>query len=594
MGTIMLLEENKEYEGVVVDNVDRLGKSRLRVFIFGYHDLTGTRIKVEHLPWAFSGQLQSFQSTPQIGSIVKVKFNFSNHQNTTWYPTSQYTKTGGKVKSPLPFLVYNPETEKFINSFNAYNDKQLDSLNNQIQELENQKLEFESQLEQLKTELDQLNSQEINPIDELSKLTTEKSLLETSIQQLDEAEVRENNNFAQKISTDKKFALENWNKGLTIIGGRIPLESDSSFATYAEYEQSYILRTETLHEDALQQIRSSRAQFISESGAISEKIKDTSTKSSNLNESSKSIQTEIDAKSRQISEINLKIDTLKGSVPSSTVATTTGENLQEQNTQISRVDKETGKVYANVNGQEKLIGVWTGLYYYTPGFNGQPGIPIYDRPTNEFIKEESYLVASDIHAAKRGNTTSNHPSQNPSIESSNNDKTWNCDISYETKLKILTKRQEVMMAVKWLRDQIAGFFTGLSDSAISQWIQATVKQLTAVLKSIQKFLKFINDVVLEIAKITAQIRQLISWILSLPARLLVLLQDCLTHFFNSISDAFSESLSIAGDSPNSAFTEITELANQAQSTFGTAMETVEATTIVYTEIKTIEATFEKV
>jgi hypothetical protein len=80
----MLLEENKEYEGVVVDNVDRLGKSRLRVFIFGYHDLTGTRIKVEHLPWAFSGQLQSFQSTPQIGSIVKVKFNFSNHLNTPY------------------------------------------------------------------------------------------------------------------------------------------------------------------------------------------------------------------------------------------------------------------------------------------------------------------------------------------------------------------------------------------------------------------------------------------------------------------------------------------------------------------------------
>jgi conjugal transfer/entry exclusion protein len=161
-------------------------------------------------------------------------------------------------------------------------------------------------------------------------------------------------------------------------------------------------------------------------------------------------------------------------------------------------------------------------------------------------------------------------------------------------MKILSKRQEVMMAIKWLRDKIASYFTGISDSAISQWVKATVKQLTAMLKSIQKFLKFINNVVLEIAKLTAQIRQLITWILSLPVRLLVLLQDCLTHFFNSISDAFSESLSVGGDSTSLGFSEVTELVNQAQSTFGTAMETVEATTIVYTEIKAIESTFEKV
>jgi len=594
----MLLEENKEYEGVVVDNVDPLGKSRLRVFIFGYHDLTGTRTKVEHLPWAFSGQIQNFQSVQQIGSIVKVKFSFSSYQNITWYPTSQYTKTGNKVKSPLPFLVYNPETEKFINSFNAYNDQKQATLDSQIQELENQKAEYESQLQQLKNDLNSTNDESQNLDDPITVTSLNSSIKELGLR-IDEKNVEETtirNRYQSLLSSGNNAAKVLWNSNNAEItsDGRIPSGETQSFATLEEYQQFYNTDIQNEFDTAIQTVATQRGELIQQSNALTEEVRNNKTKSTNLNESSKSIQTEIDAKSKQISETNSKINALKGSTPSSTVATTTGENLQEQNAQISRVDKETGKVYANVNGEEKLIGVWTGLYYYTPGFNGQPGIPIYDRPTNEFIKEESYLVASDIFASKRGNTTSNHPSQNPAIEDSNNDKTWNCDISYETRMKILSKRQEVMMAIKWLRDKIASYFTGISDSAISQWVKATVKQLTAMLKSIQKFLKFINNVVLEIAKLTAQIRQLITWILSLPVRLLVLLQDCLTHFFNSISDAFSESLSVGGDSPSLGFSEVTELVNQAQSTFGTAMETVEATTIVYTEIKTVEATFQKV
>jgi hypothetical protein len=151
------------------------------------------------------------------------------------------------------------------------------------------------------------------------------------------------------------------------------------------------------------------------------------------------------------------------------------------------------------------------------------------------------------------------------------------------------------MALKWLRDKIASYFTGISDSAIGQWVQATIKQITAILKNIQKFLKVINDIILEIAKITAQIRQLINWILSLPARLLVLFQECLKHFFDTLTESFSESIPLDVDSGTSFdFTEVTNLVNQSKSTFDTAVETVKSTTVVYTEIKSIEATFEKV
>jgi hypothetical protein len=266
---------------------------------------------------------------------------------------------------------------------------------------------------------------------------------------------------------------------------------------------------------------------------------------------------------------------------------------------VGRYDETSGKVY---NTQEELIGNWTGYTFYLPGYALQPGPSIPDRKklipidSKGRISEESYLQSTNLNGSKSGQlSTIIDPSDSVAIEKSNNDKTWNCDISYETRLKILTKRQEVITAVKWLRDKILALFAIDGNSATAQWIKQTVKLLTATLKSIQKFLKVINEIVLEIAKITAQIRQLINWILSLPARLLVLLQDCLTHFFNSLTDAFSESISLSGaGGENVSFSEVTELISETQKTFQTAKETVEITTIVYTEIKAIEATFEKV
>lgn len=254
----MLLEENKEYEGVVVDNVDRLGKSRLRVFIFGYHDLTGTRIKIEHLPWAFSGQLQNFQSTPQIGSIVKVKFNFSNHQNMTWYPTSQYTKTGSKVKSPLPFLVYNPETEKFINSFNAYNDQEQATLDSQIQELENQKAEYESQLQQLKNDLNSTNDESQN-LDNPITVTTLNSQIKELGLRIDQNIAQETslrNNYQSRILSGNNAAKVLWNSDAAIITseGRIPSGEDKSFATLEEYQQEYNAQDQDIFNEELKRL----------------------------------------------------------------------------------------------------------------------------------------------------------------------------------------------------------------------------------------------------------------------------------------------------------------------------------------------------
>jgi len=318
-----------------------------------------------------------------------------------------------------------------------------------------------------------------------------------------------------------------------------------------------------------------------------------------VNTQKQGIQEEINKQSLKIQEIDKQIAELNSQASNAPNALLSIEQARSLDARVGRYDETSGKVY---NTQEELIGNWTGYTFYLPGYALQPGPSIPDRKklipidSKGRISEESYLQSTNLNGSKSGQlSTIIDPSDSVAIEKSNNDKTWNCDISYETRLKILTKRQEVITAVKWLRDKILALFAIDGNSATAQWIKQTVKLLTATLKSIQKFLKVINEIVLEIAKITAQIRQLINWILSLPARLLVLLQDCLTHFFNSLTDAFSESISLSGaGGENVSFSEVTELISETQKTFQTAKETVEITTIVYTEIKAIEATFEKV
>jgi len=597
----------KEYKGVVVDNVDPDGKSRLKVFLLGYHDLTGMKTKVKDLKWLFcKSSSTTTTSLPKIGQMVDVTYNddFDPLSQGYWTPNSHYTKNDSALKSILPFLVYDTESKKFIKDFNeGYNNK------NQLEELNSKKSEYESQLQELKNNLESINNeaQDVNSPVTIEALKSELDRVNVEIERKQVVETQTILRYESSISSGNRAAEVLWNSenAKTTPFGKIPSGENQVFATLVEYQNFYNADDRSRYEAELSYVRKEIGELNAQYGTLTQEIRVNETKSVNLNVASKNIQLEIEALSFQIEDVNTKIKNLESSATSADAATSANNNASQafstdQNIK-TEYDEKSGILYGYIEGKRLVIGNWTGLYMYTPGFFGQPGEPIYKKMSGDlykqipYIKETSFLLASDPLAAERGDSTANHPVENPTIKKSDNDKVWNCDISNETKLKILTKRRSVMMAVKWLRDKIVALFTSTSNSAIGQWVKATASQLTALLKNIQKFLKFINEVVLEIARITAQMRQLINWILSLPARLLVLLQDCITHFFNSISDAFSESIpGVGSEGELVPFSEITELVGQAQSTFNTAVETVEISTIVYTEIKTVEATFEKV
>jgi len=177
----------------------------------------------------------------------------------------------------------------------------------------------------------------------------------------------------------------------------------------------------------------------------------------------------------------------------------------------------------------------------------------------------------------------------------NDDKEHVCNISYELMVDIYTARMKVSSAVQWLRKQIESLFSATSESAFVQSVRAQIKQLLAKLKEIQKVLKEFNDFVLEVAKWVQQLKDLIAWILSLPTRLLVFLQECVNQFLSSVGAAVAGSFSIV-DSSGVAVTisEVTELVSTASDTLNTAKETAENTVVVVGEVVSITNQFERV
>jgi len=547
-----------ERDAIVINNADPLGLARLQVFIYGVHDITGIKTPFENLPWAFASQ--TTVSIPKIYTPIKVKYKFSfgsamrafaDQEALEWHSPSPYLKLT-ENRDPRLYLKYDSENQKFLNQ----SPVDYSTIKNKIAQLEEEKKTLENAKKANEEELKNLIADEekyqVSPIDESGWTVA----IEYSKSEL--------NNFLNDVGSIGSVSGQSYDSRISQLESQI--QSGRKLAEIAYPNRNEDEQDLTLEQYADQVWNSreltERDNLVTRKGLLERNILDAETNLANLYKNSTSnlnrvntqkqgIQEEINKQSLKIQEIDKQIAELNSQASNAPNALLSIEQARSLDARVGRYDETSGKVYN---------------------------------------------TSTNLNGSKSGQlSTIIDPSDSVAIEKSNNDKTWNCDISYETRLKILTKRQEVITAVKWLRDKILALFAIDGNSATAQWIKQTVKLLTATLKSIQKFLKVINEIVLEIAKITAQIRQLINWILSLPARLLVLLQDCLTHFFNSLTDAFSESISLSGaGGENVSFSEVTELISETQKTFQTAKETVEITTIVYTEIKAIEATFEKV
>jgi phage-related protein len=162
---------------------------------------------------------------------------------------------------------------------------------------------------------------------------------------------------------------------------------------------------------------------------------------------------------------------------------------------------------------------------------------------------------------------------NTSIDFSNNNLAHVCDFSSEL-IKDNQLKRFLNSQANNIREAIRSVMRllGLSDGTGQfQWIKDS-------LQSIQRGLKYINEEVIQpildfeniVIGYVAKIQKIIAYILSLPSKLLALLQDCLSNLYNLVANIFSD---ISGTSNSNPFSEVVAVAKSTAQTLKTTVTT---------------------
>jgi hypothetical protein len=130
-----------------------------------------------------------------------------------------------------------------------------------------------------------------------------------------------------------------------------------------------------------------------------------------------------------------------------------------------------------------------------------------------------------------------------SIERSNNNRAHVCDIANIIRYEIALQKLEAYGIFTVLRDAIEALTSAVSGSPIVAQITLAIKTLRGYVKMIQKGVDFVNEVVLEIASFVKYIQAMIAYIVSLPAQLAAMLQQCLLELQAALTGALNISFS---------------------------------------------------
>ena len=126
-----------------------------------------------------------------------------------------------------------------------------------------------------------------------------------------------------------------------------------------------------------------------------------------------------------------------------------------------------------------------------------------------------------------------------SIERSNNNRAHVCDIANIIRYEIALQKLEAYGIFTALRDAIEALTSAVSGSPIISQITSAIKTLRGYVQMIQKAVDFVNEVVLEIASFVKYIQGMIAYIVSLPAQLAAMLQQCLLELQASLTGALN-------------------------------------------------------
>lgn len=132
------------------------------------------------------------------------------------------------------------------------------------------------------------------------------------------------------------------------------------------------------------------------------------------------------------------------------------------------------------------------------------------------------------------------------IEIANNAKEHACEMSYGTKLAIANARLAGLEFMQKIRLAIKKLFEAEGQNTLLSSIQQRLKSLLVWIKNITKQLKVIQDILDAVNVVTKKLKEMIEYILTLPARLLKEANDCISKFMNDLNDALSDTFTGPG------------------------------------------------
>jgi hypothetical protein len=157
-----------------------------------------------------------------------------------------------------------------------------------------------------------------------------------------------------------------------------------------------------------------------------------------------------------------------------------------------------------------------------------------------------------------------------------------CDFVSDTK-RFVGLKKFIKALAKEVREGIRSIMRALGMTDPTGSLSTAVNKAKAIADELKRIQKEYLEPVIEFQKYVlaylVKIRSLITWILSLPARILKLLQTCVSKLLKSLANAFTDGLKEAGNEvPLSSDTGLSDTIKETQKAIKAAQDVVKTTT----------------
>jgi hypothetical protein len=136
-----------------------------------------------------------------------------------------------------------------------------------------------------------------------------------------------------------------------------------------------------------------------------------------------------------------------------------------------------------------------------------------------------------------------------SINSTNQQLVHSCDFSLALQ-KNMALRKYIRAIAKWIREGIRKLRQSMSFGDPS----GSYSEIINMLKAVAEYVQYVNDEYIQpiiefekyVLAVIVKIRAIIQWILSLPAKILAMLNECLTKMLKALGQIFTDEWAAAG------------------------------------------------